>query len=816
MCRHAFADAMAGRLWWVTANTTPRVCWLAQDMGPGWSAYRLKGARRTRQRANPGLRKGQVRASIERAHVTGYDRFFAVFFPLFTVNTERRCFEKMASLAHVIRDFQSGVLTRDEFVLQLDSTLLTEGLGVARLLDILAEAHNRIPLPADLYALVRRRIEQLPVSNLAAGGEETRLATSLEHPASLASGLAAAPPSGQEQIKGTGDTLNNRFVLEECLGVGGMGTVYKALDLRKLEASDRKPYLAIKVLNVQFRGNPKSLIALQREARKAQVLAHRNIVTVYDFDRDGAIVYLTMEYLSGKPLSQILRSEDFKGMPVRAAQPIVRGMCGALAYAHERGFVHCDFKPANVFLTDSGEVKVIDFGIARVFQRPEEETDATVFDPGSLGALTPAYASPEMLEHREPDPRDDIYALGCITYELLTGRHPFDRQSATQARAADRKPERPENLGTRQWRALRSALSFDRNTRMPSVARFLEEFGAEERPQKSPLAGGKSGVLLKAGVAGLAVVCAAAGVGIYMHRAGHGGEGEASPASEASEASAPASTMASASVSAGQIVPVAPQSTAAASASALEAARVVPPAASVPVMPPAPPPSLSLATVAPLLAQVPCSALVANVQGHALQVGGFIGQQYGASRLKADLGALPGVESLNLAVEPVAYDKCDTLKTLAPYWSRNWQAGRVAALHVRPSNGQLTEGDRLVVDITTPGFDSYVYLDYYQLDGSVVHMVPSPRQKDNQALPHYSATIGNGAGEWIISKPFGAEMVVLMISPVPMFDGLRPESESRADYLRALQTRLAEIANKNGQDKVVVDIAQIMTKARAH
>ena len=130
-----------------------------------------------------------------------------------------------------------------------------------------------------------------------------------------------------------------------------------------------------------------------------------------------------------------------------------------------------------MFLTDKGEVKVIDFGIARVFQRPEEESDATVFDPGSLGALTPAYASPEMLEHREPDPRDDIYALGCITYELLTGHHPFDRLSATQARSANFKPKRPDDLGARQWRALRAALSFDRNTRTPTVTRFVSEFG---------------------------------------------------------------------------------------------------------------------------------------------------------------------------------------------------------------------------------------------------------------------------------------------------------------------------------------------------
>ncbi|HEY4351444.1 MAG TPA: protein kinase, partial [Paraburkholderia sp.] len=252
----------------------------------------------------------------------------------------------MANLAHLIRDYQSGALSHDAFVAQLDSTLTTDGVGSARLFDVLREAHARMPLPADLYAEVHRRIEQLPVSNLAAaGGEETRVQTTPGHGSTPVSEAAAVPPpssspsgtigatlahgASSDEVKGTGDTLNNRFVLEECLGIGGMGTVYKALDLRKLEASDRKPYVAIKVLNVQFRGNPKSLIALQREARKAQVLAHRNIVTVYDFDRDGAIVYLTMEHLSGKPLSQILRTPDFHGMPVSAALPIVRGMSAA-------------------------------------------------------------------------------------------------------------------------------------------------------------------------------------------------------------------------------------------------------------------------------------------------------------------------------------------------------------------------------------------------------------------------------------------------------------------------------------------------------
>ncbi|CAE6770984.1 Serine/threonine-protein kinase PknD [Paraburkholderia domus] len=717
----------------------------------------------------------------------------------------------MASLAHVIRDYQNGELSRDEFVAQLDSTLTTEGLGPTQLLEMLGAAHRKAPLPDDLYAEVRRRIEQLRVSNVAAGGEETGIQTTVEIPSvrsasgantsSSAGAANASAAAGHDQIKGTGDTLNNRFVLEECLGVGGMGTVYKALDLRKLEASDRKPYLAIKVLNLQFRGNPNSLVALQREARKAQVLAHRNIIAVYDFDRDGPIVYLTMEYLTGKPLSQLLRTPGYKGMPVRAALPIVRGMCNALAYAHEHGFVHCDFKPANVFLTTNAEVKVIDFGIARVFQRPEEESDATVFDPGSLGALTPAYASPEMIEHREPDPRDDIYALGCITYELLTGHHPFDRLSATQARNADFKPQRPPNLDAKQWRALRAALSFDRDTRMPSVVRFIAEFDNEARAEKS-------GTLVKAGFAGFAVVCAAA-VGVFALRSAPNRQSGAQPAAAVSEASPEQGASAAAPVTAATAASAPePPSTAASTAAPLGASTP----AQAPA-PPAPKPALSLAAVAPVLAQVPCSALSASAQDHALTVRGYVSQRYGAARLKDTLAALPGVDTLALQVEPLADDKCDTIKALAPYWTRNWQAGHVASLHVRPPGGLLSEGDPLVVDVTTPAYDSYVNLDYYQLDGSVVHMVPSPRAKDNQAPPHYAATIGS-AGDWIISKPFGSEMVVLLITPVQLFDKPRPESESRADYLRALDTRLAQIAGKYGQDHIVADFAPITTKPR--
>ena len=681
----------------------------------------------------------------------------------------------MASLAQAIRGFQNGRLSHQEFFAQVDRALSTDDANSARLLDILSEEHTRVMLPPDVYAELQRRVERLMESRAGLAGEETRVQTrpgnhSLPQDFSARfsntgnhGNHAMGPASGR--MKGVGDTLNGRFVLEECIGFGGMGTVYKALDLRKLEASDRKPYIAIKVLNVQISAHPQSLIALQREAKKAQTLAHPNIVTVYDFDRDGSTVFLTMEYLSGEPLSHLLRASDFGGMSFDKAMRIVGGIGKALAYAHERGFVHCDLKPANVFVTHRGDVKVIDFGIARVFRQPEEDSEATVFDAGSLGGLTPAYASPEMIERMVPDPRDDIYALACITYELLTGRHPFNRQSATQARSAGMKPQRPENLSHAQWRALRCALAFNRESRTPTVTRFLDDLSRQRHPVLYvALAGG-----------GIAIgVLIAAALGYYRSLQEEHGDAPVTASSAA------------------QTEPGAPK----------------PASPSSPPQPPAP----SAASITPVLAGLPCSALTASVDGRTVRVGGYLSKGIGDARLKQMLQGVPGVQTVDLDVQQVSDDKCPMMNLFAPYWIRNRQTGG-ATIHTRQANAELTEGDPLIVDIKTPGQDSYVHVDYYVLDGAVAHLVPNPRAKANQAPPNYSATVGS-LGDWVISKPFGTELVVLLTTPVPLFDKTRPAVESRAEYLQLLDKQLGKIAAKYGSDRIAVDFVQIQTKAR--
>jgi len=296
---------------------------------------------------------------------------------------------------------------------------------------------------------------------------------------------------------GPAHILKNRFVFEQMLGAGGMGMVYKAKDLLKIEAQDRDPFVAIKVLGEEFKSHPEAFIALQRESRKTQRIAHPNIVNVFDFDKDGDTVFMTMEFLDGKPLDKLISQYKATGLPAEDAWNVLEGISAALIYAHAENIIHSDFKPGNIFVTNKGVAKVFDFGIARAVAAAEthedDPEDKTVFDAGNLGALTPAYASKEMLEGEEPDVRDDIYALGCIAYEMFTGRHPFDRVHANEAARLKLKPERIPDLNKQQWRAIESALAFERADRVASVEDFWEMM---TRKQQSFLMAGVVGMII--------------------------------------------------------------------------------------------------------------------------------------------------------------------------------------------------------------------------------------------------------------------------------------------------------------------------------
>jgi predicted Ser/Thr protein kinase len=292
----------------------------------------------------------------------------------------------------------------------------------------------------------------------------------------------AGPTNGPRASLRVGDVLAGRFVIEAVLGSGGMGSVFKAIDLRRQEALDRNPYVAIKTLTTDVLDRADSVQILQREARKAQSLSHPNIVRVYDYDRDGAILYLTMELLEGVSLEKTILNTRPMGMTLGKLLPVLEQIASAVQYAHDEGIIHYDLKPANVIILSNGRVKVIDFGIARAAPKADSlTTDRTSFDIGALGALTLAYASPEMIEGSVPDPRDDVFGLACIIYECLAGRHPFGRAPASAARAVNMTPAKPTGLEAHQWKALQRGLHFDRSQRTPSVKQLFQELSARKR-----------------------------------------------------------------------------------------------------------------------------------------------------------------------------------------------------------------------------------------------------------------------------------------------------------------------------------------------
>ena len=275
-----------------------------------------------------------------------------------------------------------------------------------------------------------------------------------------------------------GSVIGGRYELLQQLGSGGMGKVFKARDRLREEAQDRDMDIAVKILSDEFKDHPDSMIAMQREAKRAQTLSHPNIINVHDFFRDGPHLYLTMELLEGKPLDEKLRAEFWGGLPFDEAWPIIDGLCRALQYGHKKGIVHSDIKPANLFICDDGSIKVLDLGIARPIPLANvPESEQTTFDPGKrLGSLTPAYASLEMWYQDTPDPRDDIYALACVTYMLLTGLHPFKGKSAKKAAEQGLVPKKIDSISRGQWAAISGGLEFHRSNRIKSVDQFLSLF----------------------------------------------------------------------------------------------------------------------------------------------------------------------------------------------------------------------------------------------------------------------------------------------------------------------------------------------------
>ena len=294
-------------------------------------------------------------------------------------------------------------------------------------------------------------------------------------PSLPASGTDPIPISSADGASGSthasleGTVLNGRFRLISRIGSGAISSVYKALDQRRVEVENDSPYVAIKVLDRKFRKHGDWLIALHQVAHQFIELKHPNIAKVYDLDRDGSLVYLVMEYVSGRSLRKIIDEPNFKGISIKAALRIANSIGDAMAFIHRSGIRHSDLRPDNIIITDNGEFKVFDFGISRSIEQDVTPTS----NLKTSKSFTPQYASLEKLENRHLDQRDDIYAFACTFYEILTGKHPFNKLPATLANEKKLQPVKPSSLNHRQWKALGKALEFVRNKRTPNMVELL-------------------------------------------------------------------------------------------------------------------------------------------------------------------------------------------------------------------------------------------------------------------------------------------------------------------------------------------------------
>src|ERR1700675_4073116 len=232
----------------------------------------------------------------------------------------------------------------------------------------------------------------------------------------------------------TSGTRLGSYEVVAQIGAGGMGEVYRARDT-KLGRE-----VAIKVLPEAFAHDAERLSRFQREAKMLASLNHPNIATIHGLEQSGDTSYLVMELVSGETLAERVKAGP---LGIEEALKIVAQIAEALEAAHEKSIIHRDLKPANVKVTPEGKVKVLDFGLAKAFAG-----DTTNEDPSNSPTLsaaatmqgtilgTAAYMSPEQARGKAVDKRTDIWAFGCVLYELLTGKQAFQGETVTEIRAA--------------------------------------------------------------------------------------------------------------------------------------------------------------------------------------------------------------------------------------------------------------------------------------------------------------------------------------------------------------------------------------------
>ena len=597
-----------------------------------------------------------------------------------------------------------------------------------------------------------------------------------------------------------------KYELRQVLGKGAMGTVYEGFD--PIIARQ----VAIKTVRLPDPDDVEAqeeLARFKREAQAAGRLSHPNIVGVFDYGETPEIAYIVMEFVDGTTLKHVVdKKERFElAEIVRLMEALMAG----LQFSHDRGVVHRDIKPANIMLTKAGEVKIADFGIARI------ESSSMTQAGTMLG--TPSYMSPEQFMGQTVDSRTDLYSSGVMLYQLLTGEKPFEGGlTAIMHKVLNTEPPPPSALSVtvpsgfdavvkkamakRPEDRFATARDFAQALRTAFTARLEPEaagFGlgaddfndaeatmvAPRRPPSAPASapasappappapaqvpGAKKSSRLALLGGGAVVLLAVLGAGGYFALSGH------APDHAAPAANPPAAT------------PVTPPMTQAQREAAFTAA----------------------------LGSLPCTLLTGNDTGATPQLTGLAGAGAPQQSLSGAVQSLP--DAALLANDTVTFSGpyCDALNAIRPYHPLYGAPAAALGLGLAGGKTTLHNNDLITVVLKTPGYASYLETDYFSSDGSVFHLYPTPSDKP-VLFPAGSTKIlgdpAHGGASWQVSAPYGTDMIIAIASSVPLFSTARPQDENASDYLPALRTALQTAASSGAQ--LSVSALPVITEAK--
>jgi tRNA A-37 threonylcarbamoyl transferase component Bud32 len=592
------------------------------------------------------------------------------------------------------------------------------------------------------------------------------------------------------------DTLG-KYELRRILGKGAMGTVYEGFD--PIIARQ----VAIKTVRLPDPDDVEAqdeLARFKREAQAAGRLSHPNIVGVFDYGETPELAYIVMEFVDGTSLKDVVdKKERFEMAEVVR---IMDSLMAGLQFSHDRGVVHRDIKPANIMLTKSGEVKIADFGIARI------ESSSMTQAGTMLG--TPSYMSPEQFMGQTVDSRTDLYSSGVMLYQLLTGEKPFEGGlTAIMHKVLNTEPPPP------------SALSVT----VPHAFDNVVQKAMAKRPADRFATANEFAATLRAAFTAKPVA-ASEGFGL-----GAMDFGDSEATMVATSRPAPAPQVAKPTpppepvqtprpvkksppyMLIGGVVAVLVLAGGATEFLLMSHAAPKPAQTATaaqpqmqPVSQPAAPPAMTKtereAGLISTLGSLPCTLLSVDDSGAAPVIFGLAGAGAPQAGLSGALQSLPSAAALTNNTQTIDGPYCDALNAIRPYHLLFGDAAGTLTLGLAGGKTTLHDGELITVAQKMPGYTGYLETDYFSNDGTVLHLYPTPTDTEKMLAAGGTKVLGDpahGGADWQVSAPYGTDMIIAIASTTPLFANARPQDENASDYLPALRAALQNAASSGAK-----------------